>query len=238
MKILSIECSATPCSVALWEDGKILASGFTMERLTHSQTLMPMVVDVLNRSTTAFEDIDGFAVAAGPGSFTGVRIGISAVKGMAAARKLPCAAVSTLYAMAQLLKEHDCIVCAVMDARCNQLYNALFEIKGGVITRLCEDRALLCNELAEEIKNLSQTDKKDVIIIGDGAELFYPYVEALDNTSLAPEGKRYQDAEGVAFAAEEEFKNGTTLSPEQLLPIYLRLPQAERELKLKRSKEE
>lgn len=233
MKILAIECSATPCSVALIEDGNIVASEFTMERLTHSQTLMPMVEVVLKKAGCTFKDIEGYAVAAGPGSFTGVRIGISAVKGMAAAKKIPCASVSTLYAMAQLYKDKNCYVCAVMDARCNQVYNGIFEVDNGNIKRLCDDRALLCDELAVEIKELSQKGK-DIIIMGDGAELFYPFVKDLDNTVLADEDKRYQNATGVAFAAEEQFKNGDTLSPEKLLPIYLRLPQAERELKLKK----
>ncbi len=234
MKILAIECSATPCSVALSVDGQIISSDFTMERLTHSQTLMPMVEDVLNKANTSFRDIDGFAVAAGPGSFTGVRIGISAIKGMAAAKKAPCAAVSTLYAMAQLHKEKDCIVCAVMDARCNQVYNALFDIKDGVITRICEDRALLCNELTEEIKDISLKNTKDIIIMGDGAQIFYPFVESFNNVKLAEEDSLYQNAIGVAKTATEMFKKGDVLSPEQLLPVYLRLPQAERELKLKK----
>lgn len=234
MKILSIECSATPCSVALSENGQILSSGFTMERLTHSQTLMPMVEDVLKRANISFADIEGFAVAAGPGSFTGVRIGISAVKGMAAAKKLPCAAVSTLYAMAQLHKDRNCIVCAVMDARCNQVYNAMFEIEDGVITRLCEDRALMCKELALEIEILTQNTKKNIITVGDGAEIFYPYIESLPNTVLAEQDNRYQNAEGVAFAAQEAFRTGNVIPPEELLPFYLRLPQAERELKLKK----
>ena len=233
MKILAIECSATPCSVALIEDGNIIASSFTMERLTHSQTLMPMVEDVLKNANLTFKNIEGYAVAAGPGSFTGVRIGISAVKGMSAAKKIPCASVSTLYAMVQLHRDTNCYVCAVMDARCNQVYNGIFEINNGNIKRLCDDRALLCDELAVEIKELSQKGKK-IIIMGDGAELFYPFVKEFENTVLANEDNLYQNAKGVAFAAEEQFKNGDVISPEKLLPIYLRLPQAERELKLKK----
>lgn len=233
MKILAIECSATPCSVALIEDGKIISSGFTMERLTHSQTLMPMVEDVLKNADCTFKDIEGFAVASGPGSFTGVRIGISAVKGMAAAKKTPCASISTLYAMAQLHRDKNCYVCGVMDARCNQVYNAIFEIENGNIKRLCDDRALLCDELAEEIKELSQKEK-EIIIMGDGAKIFYPFVKDFENTVLADDNVLYQDAKGVALAAEECFKNGDVISPEKLLPIYLRLPQAERELKLKK----
>lgn len=236
MKILSIECSATPCSVALSENDKILASLRTRERITHSQTLMPMVEKVLTAAECTFGDIDGFAVAAGPGSFTGVRIGISAVKGMAAARKLPCAPVSTLLAMAMLHKGRDSIVCATMDARCNQVYNALFDITGGVVTRLCEDRALLCEELAKEVEKLSQSSNKSVIIVGDGAELFYNYVKDLSLVELAAEDIRFQDAEGVALAAADSFKKGEAVPPEALLPVYLRLPQAERELKLKKEK--
>ena len=111
--------------------------------------------------------------------------------------------------------------------------NGIFEINNGNIKRLCDDRALLCDELAVEIKELSQKGKK-IIIMGDGAELFYPFVKEFENTVLANEDNLYQNAKGVAFAAEEQFKNGDVISPEKLLPIYLRLPQAERELKLKK----
>ena len=126
MKLLSVECSATPCSVAISENGKILASAFSNVKLTHSQTLMPMVESVLKSSLIDIKEIDAFAVSNGPGSFTGVRIGISAIKGMAQAKNLPCVEVSTLEAMAQNYSDTICIVCAVMDARCNQVYNGLF----------------------------------------------------------------------------------------------------------------
>lgn len=237
MKIMAVECSATPCSVAIIEDGKILASGFVNVKLTHSQTLMPMVESMLKASLTDIKEIDGFAVSAGPGSFTGIRIGISAVKGMAAAGNLPCAAVSTLRAMAENYSDTDCIVCAVMDARCNQVYNALFSVSGGVVTRLCDDRALLCDELYEEIKKLSQQGEKRVIIVGDGTDVFYPFVKELENVSKACEQRKYQNAAGVGIAALSDFESKKTLNPEELLPIYLRLPQAERELKLKKEQE-
>lgn len=236
MKILSLECSAVPCSAALLEDGKIIASAFVNVKLTHSQTLMPMVENLLTSSKTDINEIDGFAISAGPGSFTGVRIGISAVKGMAAAKKLPCAGVSTLYAMAQNYSDTDCIVCAVMDARCNQVYNAIFDIAGGKITRLCEDRALMCEELAEELKKLSTNSGKCVIIVGDGTDIFYPFTENLESVIKSDPQRRYQNAVGVGITAYEQFINGETVEPQELLPVYLRLPQAERELKLKRSK--
>ena len=237
MKILAIECSAIPCSAAVLEDDKIISSGFVNVRLTHSQTLMPMVQSVLSSAQLSLSDIEGFAVSAGPGSFTGIRIGISALKGMAAAKKSPCVGVSTLRAMAENYADTDCIICAVMDARCNQVYNALFDISDGNIKRLCDDRALLCDELKEEIKNISQRQEKSVIIIGDGAEVFYPFVEDLSFVSKAHHQRLFQNAVGVGLAAKEDFRKGNTVSPETLLPVYLRLPQAERELNNKRSKE-
>ena len=236
MKILSVECSATPCSVAISENGKILASAFCNVKLTHSQTLMPMVENTLKSAKLTINNIDGLAISNGPGSFTGVRIGISALKGMAAPQNTPCVAVSTLNAMAQNYSDSNCYVCAVMDARCNQVYNALFEISDGVITRLCEDRALLCDELAEEIKALSQQSTKNIIIVGDGTDIFYPFVEGLPHLKKSAPQNRFQNAVGVGLCSMEAFANNKTISALELLPFYLRLPQAERELKAKEEK--
>ena len=233
MKILAVECSATPASVAILEDDKLIASAYTNVKLTHSQTLMPMIESTLSSSKTDINEIDGFAISSGPGSFTGIRIGISAVKGLAAVKKTPCVAVSTLFAMAQNYSDTDCIICAVMDARCNQLYNAIFDIENGEITRLCDDRALMCDELLEEIKNISQSTDKCVIIIGDGADIFYNTAMDIKNIKKAHPIRQYQNAVGVGFASLDAFKKGETLSPNDLLPFYLRLPQAERELKAK-----
>lgn len=233
MKILSFDCSAGPASAAVYDGDRLIASAFVNVKLTHSQTLMPMAENLLKSALISFEEIDGIAVNSGPGSFTGIRIGISAVKGLAAARNLPCAGVSTLLSMAYNYCDTDCIVCAVMDARCNQVYNALFEIENGKITRLCEDRALLCEELAEELKKMSQYAGKRVIIVGDGTEVFYPFALNISGVFKSSPTRRYQRAEGVGLAAAEIFKNGGAVTPEKLLPVYLRLPQAERELKKK-----
>ena len=233
MKILAVECSATPASVAILEDDKLIASAYTNVKLTHSQTLMPMIESTLSSSKTDINEIDGFAISSGPGSFTGIRIGISAVKGLATVKKTPCVAVSTLFAMAQNYSDTDCIICAVMDARCNQLYNAIFDIENGEITRLCKDRALMCDELLEEIKNISQSSDKCVIIVGDGADIFYNAARDIKNVKKAHPIRQYQNAVGVGFASLDAFKKGETLSPNDLLPFYLRLPQAERELKAK-----
>ncbi len=231
MKILAAECSATPVSCAISLNGKIIEHSFANLKITHSQTLLPMISETLEKVNLKPADIDCFAVSAGPGSFTGVRIGISAIKGLATPKNTKCVGVSTLLAMAYNYIDTDCIVCSVMDARCNQVYNALFEINGGVVTRLTDDRALMCDELVAEL-NSKYSDKK-VIIVGDGTYLFEN--AANGNVILATENRRYQNAAGVILAAGG-CENAT--NPDKLLPTYLRLPQAERELKLKLERKE
>ena len=233
MKILAVECSAGPASVAIIENGKILGSSFINVKLTHSQTLMPMIESLLASCLLTIDDIDGYAVAAGPGSFTGIRIGISAIKGLSIAKNIPCVPVSTLAAMAEPFKNADALICAVMDARCNQVYNALFKIQDGEITRLSDDRALMCEELKNEL--IEKYSEENIIVCGDGSDLFYPYIKDFNNSKIASPQNKLQNASGVALIAEKEFLNGNTISSNQLLPIYLRLPQAERELKAKQT---
>ncbi len=231
MKILAIECSATPASCAIFEDERLISSSFANVKLTHSETLMPMVESSLKNAKLNIDDIDCLAVSCGPGSFTGIRIGISAIKGLAIRDKKPCCAVSTLLSMAYRLRHLNGIVCAVMDARCNQVYNALFRCENGVITRLTQDRALMVDELLDELKAL---ENDSIFLIGDGADMFYEKAKTLANVKKADETLKYQHAEGVALAAFDMIKENNTVSPEALLPFYLRLPQAERELKQKR----
>ena len=234
MKILALDCSAGPASAAVLSDGNIIASSFVNVKLTHSQTLLPMVKNTLDSAMLTLDDIDAFAINNGPGSFTGIRIGISAVKGLATPRNKPCTEVSTLESIAYLFKNSDCIVCAVMDARCNQVYNALFRVEDTKVTRLCEDRAVLADEV---IKELDLVDEK-VIIAGDGAGLFEEFIKGKTNILIAQEPLRYQNACGVALAAKEKVVLGNTVSADLLSPFYLRLPQAERELKAKREQGE
>ncbi len=230
MKILAAECSAKTASCAIMQDGQIIASDFTNNALTHSQTLMPMIKAMLDNSKTDIKEIDGFCISAGPGSFTGIRIGISAIKGLAAPTQKPCVGVSTLAAIAYNYIDTDCVACCVMDARCNQVYNALFEIKNGIITRLCDDRALMMQELADELNE--KYINKNIIIVGDGTDVFASFVQR-ENITLSSADRRYQTAKGVAICAQSDFNTGNTVTPAKLLPIYLRLPQAERELKAK-----
>lgn len=235
MKLLALECSATPASCAIVEDSKIIAQSFVNVKLTHSQTLLPLVTSMLKASLNDLDDIDVFAITSGPGSFTGIRIGISALKGLACANNKPVVAVSTLRAIAENFTDINCIVCAVMDARCNQVYNALFSVENGEITRLCDDRAVMIEDVLADLKNMSDKDKP-IFISGDGAEIFYKSAKDIKNVKKASGLLSLQNAAGVCLAAEKEYKNDKFLSAEELLPFYLRLPQAERELNSKENK--
>lgn len=224
MKILGFDSSARSASVALTEDGVLLAQSFQSSGLTHSRTLLPMAEDMIKNLGITLSDIDLFAVSHGPGSFTGVRIGVSAVKGLAWALLKPTCGVSTLEAMAYngLAAPPGSIVCCVMDARRGQFYNALFEMRGGMPQRLTEDRAISPELLSEEIKNV----KKTAFIVGDGAALCYNALNKFEiDAVLAPEPVRLQSAWGVCRAAETK----PPQSVHELLPVYLRLSQAERE---------
>ncbi len=224
MTILSLDSTSITASVAVTKDTMTLAENYINNGLTHSQTLMPLVEKTLSESNINIDDIDFFAVTNGPGSFTGVRIGISCVKGMADVLDKKCVKVSTLEAIAEPLKDTDAVVCAVMDARCNQVYTALFD--GG--QRLCEDKSVLIDDLGDELKSYN----KKVIFIGDGASLCYEKLNgSLDNSELCDEKIRFIHASSIGRLAEEKIKNGEEpVNSANLVPFYLRLPQAEREL--------
>lgn len=226
MKTLSLETSAKSVSVAVTEDGKVLAASCQNIGLTHSVTLMPLLDGMLQNAGLSLPDIDLLAVAAGPGSFTGLRIGVSALKGLAWAEDKPCCGVSTLLAMAQNARAFEGTVICAMDARRSQVYNALFRCESGVLTRLCPDRAIGLAELAENLSG----DPAPKLAVGDGAQLCCDYLTAHGiPCRLAPENIRYQSAVGVALAAEDMACRGESVSGRDLVPTYLRLSQAERE---------
>lgn len=230
MKILAIDSSAKSASVAVCNDKELISEAFVNIGLTHSETLMPMIQSVLFNAKLNLDDIDVFAVTVGPGSFTGVRIGTAVVKGLAQTSGKPCAAVSTLEAMAEAFSDREGVICAAMDARCGQVYTALFESDGKNIKRLTGDIAISLEEL---YNNLKEFDKK-VIFVGDGAELcFSKFGDKLSDSVLANGFTRYQRAHGAALAA---VRNGESsfVSSFELAPVYIRPPQAERELKLKK----
>lgn len=230
MKIFAIESSAKSASVALISDGELLGEFYIHTKLTHSETLMPMAEALFQNTRVPLEQVDAFAVSAGPGSFTGIRIGVAAIKGMAMATSKPCVAVSTLEAIGENYREQEALVCAVMDARCNQVYNALFDCAKGRVTRLCQDRALSIEELFAELAQTPAYQEKKIVFVGDGAKLCFDRLQGRLEAQIAPELLRYQKASNVAFAALRKAENETLLTASELMPVYLRLPQATREL--------
>jgi tRNA threonylcarbamoyladenosine biosynthesis protein TsaB len=226
MKILAIESSATAASVAVTEDEFLLAQSFQNTGLTHSRTLMPMAEDLLKNCGLTLQEIEVIAVAAGPGSFTGLRIGIATAKGLAWTEHKPCAGCSTLEAMAWQLAHLQGELCPCMDARRNQVYNARFQAENGILKRLAPDRAISLEELTEEVKSSG----KEQILIGDGANICYNHFrECGIQAHLAPPHLRLQSAWGVARAALEQIRDGKLVTGADLVPQYHRLSQAERE---------
>lgn len=228
MRILAVDTSAVTASAAIAEDGKLVACTELRTKMTHSQTILPMITDLLKNSALAPGDMDAVAVNVGPGSFTGVRIGVSAVKGLCFAENIPCIPISTLESIAYNLMglPLEGVICAVMDARCAQVYTALFTVEGETVERLTPDEAISI----ENLKNRLISLKKSVFLVGDGASLCYNTLRSeVPSLYLAPDRLLYQNAAGVAAAAGSHLTEMCTA--DALQPLYLRLPQAERELR-------
>ena len=226
MRILAFETSAKAASVALLEGQTLLGESYQNTGLTHSQTLMVMAEDLLKQCGKEPSDVEAVAVAEGPGSFTGVRIGMAAAKGFAWGADIPCYGVSTLEAMAETLGIWQGYVCACMDARRNQVYNAVFSVEQGIIRRCSEDRAISLGELGTELKTLDGP----IFLVGDGSRLtcrvLSPEVPGL---VLPPEHRMHQRAVGVGLLAAKKQAAGRPGDGRALVPNYLRLSQAERE---------
>lgn len=225
MRILALETAAKAVSAAVTEEGKVLASAYQDTGLTHSRTLMPLVDLLLRNTDMTAADLDVIAVSAGPGSFTGVRIGVSAAKGLAWAVDKPCAAVSTLAALARNVAFLDGLIVCAMDARRQQVYNALFKAKNGRLTRLTEDRAIALAELAEELRSAPRPKT----VLGDGGRMTYDFLKAAGvPCRLAPAHLVKENAVSVALEAEDIARAGGLVTAQELAPVYLRPPQAER----------
>ena len=227
MKILALESSASACSAALWGEEGLIAQNFQNSGLTHSRTLLPMAHDLLKNCGASLEEVDVIAVAAGPGSFTGLRIGVATAKGLSWGADKDCAPCSTLESMAWPLAFYeDAVIVCAMDARRKQVYNALFQTDGEGLERLTPDRAISLEELGEELKKI----RKRKVVVGDGAELCYPTLRAsVSRRELAPVARRLLSAWGVARAAVELVRAGGLVKGQDLVPVYHRLSQAERE---------
>ena len=226
MKILGIDTSAKTSTMAVSSHDKVIVSGAVHTQLTHSQTLLPMVKSMLDSASISLEEIDAFAVSIGPGSFTGLRIGISAIKGFAYALDKPCIGVSSLEALAYNMRGFKGKICAVMDARRGQVYNAIFEFDGDNLIRICDDRDIMIYEIGEDIKKFAADE--EIHIVGDGADLTMGQLPQR-NLILAPPHLKFQLGSSVCAAA---FK-GERISAKELSPSYLRIPQAQRELQAK-----
>ena len=232
MLILAFETSAKAASVALMDGTKLLGESYQNTGLTHSQTLMVMAEDVLKQCGKTAQDVEAVAVAEGPGSFTGVRIGVAAAKGFAWGKEIPCYGVSTLEAMAESLGIYEGYVCPAMDARRSQVYNALFYVNHGVVERHREDRAIALADLKEDLEHLDGP----IYLVGDGATLtFNTLGDSIEELILPPEHRLHQRAVGVGLVAARMAAEGLAPSGGELTPNYLRLSQAERE-KLEKQK--
>ena len=229
MLILALDSTAQVGSVALCEgDGHLLAECTLNTGNTHSETLLPTVEFILKSCGVSVDDVDLFACTAGPGSFTGVRIGAATVKGLAFGKGKPCVGVSTLEALATNARAFEGIICPCMNARRQQVYNALFESQGGKLTRLCEDRALAITELGNELQE--KYPNTPVYLMGDGAKLVYDALgETMgDRLILLPERLIHQSGYNTALCGLRLWQEGIRTTDAELAPVYLRPSQAER----------
>lgn len=223
MLILALDSTATTASAALWQGGGVLCEYTVNAGNTHSVTLLPMVEHMLRVAGVSLGDIDVYAVSAGPGSFTGVRIGVATVKGLALKDDKPCIGVSALEALAENLAVCRGFICPVMNARRQQVYTAIFHSDGGKLTRMIEDSAMSLDELRARISDLGEP----VFFCGDG----YFLTEGMSDT-VTPPRLRLQSAASVAAVAERMWnaaKDKSVFRASSLVPFYLRKPQAERE---------
>ena len=234
MLLLALETSAKAASVALHDGSRLLGESYQNTGLTHSQTLMVMAEDLLGQCGHTPQEVTDVAVAAGPGSFTGVRIGVAAAKGFAWGGELLCVGVSTLEAMAENLGPWEGTVVPTMDARRSQTYTAIFRSEDGKLNRMIDDCAISYEELGEKLNSC----KKPIFLVGDGAEICYNMLqETVPGLVLPPEHRRHQRATGVALVAEKTLATGERPDGGSLKPNYLRLSQAERERLEKQKKE-
>ena len=223
MNILALESSAVAASVALMRDGSLLAESTVNIGHTHSETLLPMVEELLGRVGLSVSDVDVFAVSAGPGSFTGVRIGVASVKGLAFGSGKPCVGVSTLEALAENLSViPNALICPVMNARRNQVYTALFRNSEIGLTRLSPDTAIS----VEELETALAAYDEPVFFVGDGYDLVIAQIRHA--VCPVPVRLRLQSAASVAKVAERAYQSGFFTTDAALAPVYLRPSQAER----------
>ena len=226
MNLLAVDTSGPVCGVAVMKDGILAYEGVALNRMTHSVSMMPMVEEALNKSSTEISDIDYYAAVTGPGSFTGVRIGVSAVKGMAHGAGKPCIAVDALEALARGIGLSSALLCPIQDARAGQVYGAIFA-PGMPPRRLCEDMAAKLPEFIDAALNLADP-AQPLLFTGDGVPTYREAITAIlgDRALFAPAEAAYLRPAAVASIAWENRENAVDYLT--LQPHYLRAPQAER----------
>ncbi len=234
MKILGIDTTGQTASAALVEDDKLIAEFTLNYKLTHSQTIMPMIAEIIERSETDKASIDCIACAAGPGSFTGLRIGAATAKGFALALGKPLVAVPTLDALAYNMFETNKIICPIMDARRNQVYAAFYMWENGKMLRLTDHMAESIDRIIEVAEMLEQ----EVIFLGDGVPVHRAKLEQHENFLFAPSHCNMQRAASVAALGRILAEEGMAKSGDEFELIYLRKSQAEREREERLAKEE
>ncbi len=224
MKILGLDSTGNVCTAAISDDDKLIAEMTVNIGNTHSETLLPLIEQILKLSNTSINEIELFATSVGPGSFTGVRIGAATVKGLAFGKNIPLCEVSTLEALAENISSFDGILCPVINARRMQVYNAIFSCKDGVITRLTPDRAISVEELDSELASFDEP----IYLSGDGYDICKSNFK-LAKTMDTQVKTRMQSGYSVCLCAKRMYDEGRTVNDKELSPSYLRLSQAERE---------
>lgn len=229
MKILAIDSSTAKATVALYVDGGIAEKIEITDSKTHSETLVPMIQQVLKNAGVTPADVDYYAASIGPGSFTGLRIGVVTIKSIAMAVERPCVAVSTLDAFAYNVHDFDGILCPLIDARGDQVFTSIYA-GAPMPKRLSDYMAKSVSELAEDLKELAAG--RPVLLVGDGAEKHFSYLtEQLTGVAvscgLAPMEKRLADSASVAFVAASMVEEGRIADCDALAPEYLRKSSAE-----------
>ena len=228
MKVLGIDSSGMTATVAIIEDDKLISEFSVNHKRTHSETLMPMIDEIMKASEITPEDLDVIAIAVGPGSFTGLRIGAATVKGFGLALDIPVAAVPTLEGLAMNLWGSDKLVCPIMDARRNQVYTGLYHVntEAELPEAVLDQTACDIEEIIEKINTLGEP----VIFLGDGVAQFRDIIEekAAVSVSFAPAMSGLQRAASVASLGLRYHKAGKTVNADDFTPVYLRPSQAER----------
>lgn len=227
MNLLAIDASGVAGSVAYIKDGKLAGEYYICDKLTHSQTIMPMLEDMKALLNINLEEVDAVAVTSGPGSFTGLRIGVTAAKALALALEVPIVGVPTLDTMAHAMVYTEYLICPIMDARRNQVYTALYQWEGNVLNRLTEHMAV---DIEEYVTKLGERKEK-IIFLGDGVGVYENIIreKLQDKVVFAPSFCNLQHASVLADVATKLYEAGKAEDPSLFVPMYLRKSQAERE---------